>query len=103
MLDESCFDYDRPPLTFSALGKPRGQSLGKLLGRELIACFKAAICNRQRIVELRRVREISHAELVQPLERAGSSFTFDHDVHLKLLRVHGISLAPWCCVGIRQT
>lgn len=61
--------------------------------RQLKARFNAAVANGQRIVKLRGIREISHAELIKPFERADSPLAFDDHIDVKFLCVHGISLA----------
>ncbi|HMD42521.1 MAG TPA: hypothetical protein VKH45_05570 [Candidatus Acidoferrum sp.] len=49
-----------------------------------------AIRDRERIVKLSRVCEITHAELVEPFKRARLALTADEDIDNKLSRVHRI-------------
>ena len=89
------FHFDMHGLTFAlaALGKPVSEALGKTFGSETITGLDAAIGNRESVVEIGRVGEIAHAELVEPIERAGFSFAADEDVDRELLGVHASILA----------
>src|SRR5262249_27676378 len=82
------FNLDRLPFTFAALREPRSQTLRKTPGRQAETRFQFSFANGQRIVKIGGVREISHRELVQPLQRARSPLASNQHIHLKLLRVH---------------
>ena len=87
------FDQDRLAFAFAALGEPGGEALGETLRREAVAGFDAAVGDGERVVEIGGVREIAHAKLVEPIERAGLFLTEDDDVDGELLGVHASILA----------
>src|SRR5712692_7018684 len=62
-------DYG-PAFAFAALREPRGQAFGKALGRKSKTRFDLAFADRKRVVKVRGVGEIAHAELIEPIERA---------------------------------
>jgi len=74
--------------SFAALRQPTGQAFCKALWREAKTGFDFAVGDGQRIVKLRSVGEVAHAELVQPFERAGAPLAANHYLHRKFLRVH---------------
>ena len=81
--------------TFAALGEPGGEAFGEAFGSEAEAGFQAAIGNRESVVELGGVGEVAHAELVEPVHRAGFTFTADEDIDLEFLGVHKAMITPW--------
>ncbi len=89
------FDFDEDGLAFAlaALGEPGGEAFRKMLGSEAVACFDAAIGDGEGVVEISRVCEIAHTELIEPIERAGLSFASDADINGELLGVHASILA----------
>jgi len=92
-LESFHFDVHRLTFAFAAFGQPVCEALGKTFGRETVAGFNAAVGERESIVKIGRVGEIAHAELVEPIERAGLSFAADEDVDRELLGVHTSILA----------
>src|SRR5258708_7136348 len=58
------FNDHRLALALAALREPRGQPIRKSLRRQPKTGFNFSVAYRQRIVELRGVGEIAHAELV---------------------------------------
>ena len=79
---------------FATLRQPGGESFRETFGSEPETCFEAAIGKGQGVVEISGIREVAHAELVQPVERTGFLLTANDDIHLKFLRVHGEMIAP---------
>src|SRR5262249_23240360 len=52
----------------------------------------------------RRVREVAHTKLIEPLQRTGPLVPSNHDIDQKLLCVHGIRLPLLAAGGVlRQT
>ena len=74
------FNFYGLTLALAALREPGGQAFRKTLWRQLKARLNRSVGHRQRIVKLRGIREAAHAELVQPLKRAGTAFAADHYV-----------------------
>jgi hypothetical protein len=68
-------------LTFAPLREPRCQPFGKALRSQAKAGFDSAVCHRQGIVEIGGIREIAHAELIEPIEWAGAAFTANNDIY----------------------
>ena len=83
------------PFAFAALREPGAEALGEALGRQPEACLHLPFADRQRVVKLRGVGEISHAKLIEPLQRAEAPLPAYHNVHFKFLRVHGIILRKY--------
>jgi len=79
---------NRLPLAFASLRKPRPQALGKSLRRQAKTGFDNAIRNWQSIVKIRGIREVPHAELIQPFEWAGAALPANHDIDFEFLCVH---------------
>lgn len=88
------FDADRLPFPLASLRQPGGQALSKAFGRKVKSGLQAAVGNGKCVIELRGVREVAHAELVKPLERAGFALATNQYIHLKFLRVHEEIIAP---------
>lgn len=78
---------------FSALGEPRSERGGETIGLYPKAGFQCSFTQGKRVVKFGGIREISHAEAVEPIERAGSALSCEHNVHLIFLRVHSESIA----------
>jgi hypothetical protein len=87
------FDGDGLAFAFAALGEPGGEAFGEAFGCEAEAGFDAAIGDGERVVEVGGVGEIAHAELVEPIKRAGLFFAVDKNVDGELLSVHASILA----------
>ena len=85
--------FNGAAVAFATLGEPGGQRRGKSLGRDAEAGFDLSFRDGERIVKFGGVREITHAEAVQPLERACPPFSNDDDFDVELLRVHAKSIA----------
>lgn len=81
--------------TFAALGEPGGEAFGEAFWSEAEAGFQASVGDGESVVELGGVREVAHAELIEPVERAGFTLTVDEDIDLKFLGVHRVRIAPW--------
>ena len=75
-------------LTFAALREPGGKALGKALRGEAEAGLDGTVGHGERFVKIGGVGEISHAELVEPLERTRAAFAANQNIHMELLRVH---------------
>jgi hypothetical protein len=73
----------------AALGKPRGESFGESVRRQAKARLHMAISGRQGVIEFSRIREITHAELIEPFQRTSLAFAANQDIDIKFLRVHG--------------
>jgi len=80
--------HHRLAFTFATLREPCGQAFCEELRRQTKTGFDFAVGDGQRIVKLRSVGEVAHAELVQPFERAGAPLAANHYLHRKFLRVH---------------
>src|ERR1700687_237007 len=86
-------DLDCYRVAFAAFGKPSRESFGKTFGCYAITSFKRAVACRQGVVKLRRIREVPHAETVEPVERAQLTVARDHYGYPEFLRVHRSSIA----------
>jgi hypothetical protein len=95
------FDHYRLALAFATLCQPSGQPFGKAVRRNPKARFHFPVADRQRVVKLRGVREVTHTELIEPFQRARAALSANHDIHQKPLRVHGISLSS-AHTGVRK-
>ena len=80
-------DY-RFTLSFTALSEPCPETLRKTLWCKAEAGLYPAVSHGQRVVKVRGVCEIAHAELIEPIERAGAALAANHDIHFEFLRVH---------------
>ena len=105
-LQNGDFDEDGLALAFAALSEPGGQAFGEAFWGEAIAGFNAAVRDGERVVKVGGVGEISHAELVEPVEGAGFFLAEDEDVDGELLGIHASILAVsgrdfwlWCVVA----
>src|SRR5262249_20697026 len=87
------FHLYRLPLTLAPLLEPCRQALREPLRRQSKARLDLPVRNRQRIVEVRRIREVAHTELIQPLQRASAPLPANQHVNAKFLRVHAEILA----------
>jgi len=104
-LQNGDFDEDGLAFAFAALREPSGQAFGKAFWGKAITGFDAAVRDGKRVVEVGGVGEISHAELVEPIEGAGFFLAEDQDVDGELLGIHASILAVsgrdfwvWCFV-----
>ena len=88
------FNLDRLPFAFAALGEPGGKTLGKALRSQAKTGFQAAIGKGQCVVEVSRVGEVPHRELIKPFERTSAAFAADQNINLKFLGVHRGMIAP---------
>ena len=95
LLELERFDFDEEGLAFAfaTLGEPGGETFGEAFGREAVAGFDAAVGDGKSVVKIGGVGEIAHAELVEPIERAGLFVAENDDVDGELLRVHASILA----------
>ena len=73
---------------FAALGEPSGEALGEAFGSEVETGFDLAISDRKRVVKVGGVGEVAHAELIEPIERAGAAFAANYHVDMEFLCVH---------------
>jgi hypothetical protein len=88
-------DFHRFAFTLASLCEPSSQPFRKPLGRQSKAGLHESVRYRQRVIKVRRIREIAHTELVQPVQWATSSRSSDQHIHLKFLRIHErIRIAP---------
>src|SRR4029077_10681795 len=78
----------RLPFAFSALRQPCTEAFGEALRRDAKARLHSSLGNRQRVVKLRGICKIPHAELREPLQRAGAPLPANHHIHLEFLRIH---------------
>jgi hypothetical protein len=90
--DFADFDYYRLASTFAALREPRAQRIGVSLRLYAKAGLDAAIGDGQHIIKFGGVREISHAEAVEPIERTKFVLARDYNFNRKFLRVHFASI-----------
>ena len=74
---------------FAALREPGAEAFGEAFWREAEADFDFSIGEGKGVVEVGGVGEVAHAELIEPIERAGASFAADNHVYIKFLCVHG--------------
>src|SRR4029077_6355482 len=93
LIGDARFDHHRLAFAFAALCQPSGHPFGNTLRGKPEARLPFSGANRQRVVKVRGVGEVAHAELVQPLQWTGAPLPAKHHVDQKLLRVHSISLS----------
>lgn len=93
------FDMDWLARAFPALCKPRREGLGQSLRLYVKACLESPFTDGKRVIKFRQVREIPHAEVVEPLERTRPPLPGDHHVHVKFLRVHAESISEEATVA----
>src|SRR5437667_11220630 len=79
-------------IAFAALREPCGKRFGKSFRCDAKTHFHSAFASRQRVVKLDRIREVAHAEVIEPFERARSWFAANDDVHFQLPLVHTSSI-----------
>jgi hypothetical protein len=82
------FDLHELAFAFSALRQPRAETFRKAFRGHAKAGLDSSLGNRQRIVEVSGIREISHAELVEPFQRARTPLPANYYVHFEFLGVH---------------
>ncbi len=83
---------NRLAITFTALAEPRGKRFGETLRCDAKTHFDSACARSQRVVKFGGIREVAHAEGVEPFERARPSLAANDDVHFQLPRVHTSSI-----------
>ena len=88
------FHSHRAAVSLPPLRKPLRKPFGKSLRRQPETRLHAPLAHRQSIVKLRRIREISHAELVQPFHGTSLPLAPNQYIHTKSLRVHAQIIAP---------
>ena len=81
-------DLDGLDMALAALREPGREGRGKALRCSAEADFHATLGGGEGVIELGGIGEVAHAELIQPLERAGSPLPCNDDVHGQFLRVH---------------
>jgi hypothetical protein len=81
-------NHNRAAFAFAALREPRAEAFRKTLGREAKAGFDLAVAHWKGIVKIGGVGEVAHAELIEPIERAGAALAANQDVHFEFLGVH---------------
>ena len=79
---------------FSALREPGGQTFGKSFGSEAKTGLQLASSSREGVIEVGRVGEISHAELIEPIKGARFAFATNKNLNMEFLGVHGLRIAP---------
>src|SRR5207245_9722129 len=63
---------------FAALREPRSKAFSEALGSQAEAGFDLSVSDRERVVEVGRVRKVAHAELIEPFKGAGARFPANH-------------------------
>ena len=91
------FHVERMPSPFSALPQPSGKALRKALWRDPEAGLHLAFGNRQSIVKFRGIREITHTELIEPVQGTRLAFAVDQQFHFEPLRVHWAIITSRSC------
>src|SRR5690348_12105523 len=72
----------------AALREPGGEALGKTFRSEPETGFNLTISDGECVVKIGGVGEVAHAELIEPVERAGASLSANHHVDMEFLCVH---------------
>jgi len=75
-------------IAFAAPREPRCQSFREAFRRKPKTRLDLSISNGQGVIKVRRIREIPHAELIQPFERASFRLSLNGYIHIEFLRVH---------------
>ena len=57
--------------------KPIFHGIAQLIERNARANLEASVANWQRVVEHRSIREVAHAEMVEPLQRTGLELSLE--------------------------
>jgi hypothetical protein len=86
------FDGDALPTSFATLRKPIAQFFGKVLWIYAKARLEPSIAGRQRIVKIRGICEVAHAEAIEPIKRTRLPLAIDHHIDSQLLCVHKQSI-----------
>ena len=86
---------DRLTLAFAALREPRSQAFGKAFRSQAEAGFDLAIRQRKRVVKIRGIRKIAHAELIEPIQRAGAALAANDDIYDEFLCIHSAIITSW--------
>src|SRR5579864_4116246 len=70
LVSDLCNLYShRLPFALATLRQPRAEALGKSLRRHAETRLHPALPHRLSVIEFRGIREVAHAELVQPFQR----------------------------------
>ena len=83
----------RLAFAFSSLREPGAEPFGKAFRSQAKAGFHFAFADREGVVKLGGVGEISHAKLVEPFEGAGATLPANEHVDFEFLRVHAAIIA----------
>jgi len=81
-------NLNRLAFAFTPLSEPRAQPFREALRGQSKTRFDFPFGNRKRVVKLSGVREIAHAELIEPFERACAALPTNYNVDDELLRIH---------------
>ncbi len=79
----------------ATLRQPGGKAFGEAFGSEAETGFDLAIGDGKGVVKVSRVCEIAHAELIEPIERAGARFSANDYIDVEFLGVHAEFIAPY--------
>jgi hypothetical protein len=86
------FNFYRLASAFAALREPRTERFGVSLRLHAKAGFDASIGDGKHIIEFGGVREVSHAEAIEPIERTKLALAGDNNFNREFLRVHFASI-----------
>src|SRR5215469_252950 len=75
------------PVSFSSLREPFTHGLSQPGRIHARPGLEPSFASRQRIVEFRRTREISHAKIVEPIERRSPALPVNHNINSQFSRV----------------
>ena len=75
------FHLDGLAFAFATLGEPRAEAFSKAFRSEAETGFDLAVSNGKSIVKVGGVGEVAHAELIEPIERAGAALPANNDIH----------------------
>jgi len=78
----------------ATLRQPGRKAFGEPLGSEAETGFDLAIGDGKRVVKIGGVCEIAHAELIEPIERAGARLSANDYIDVEFLGVHAEFIAP---------
>src|SRR2546428_179424 len=86
--------------TLEASFRVKSERGGQTLGLHAKTGFQSPFTQGKRIVKFGGIRKISHAEAVQPVERARAALPGNHHVHVKFLGVHAESITEGRAAGL---
>jgi len=69
----------------ATLRQPGGKAFGEPFGSQAETGFDAAIGDGKRVVKVGGVGEIAHAELIEPIQRAGARFSANDYIDVEFL------------------